>query len=92
MHTTGVPYYSKYYYTTDSNNMPNAVYKWNGNTFTRDKDYLNHSVSDGFGNDLEEAILPAMEYIDSVASNAVSKADTITNRAANSTSDTVNLM
>ena len=91
MHTTGVPYYSKYYYTTDSNNMPNAVYKWNGNTFTRDKDYLNHSVSDGFGNDLEEAILPAMEYIDSVASNAVSKADTITNSAANSTSNTVNL-
>ena len=53
MHTTKTPYYSKNYYTTDSNNMPNAVYKWNGNTFTRDEDYLNHSVSDGFGNDLE---------------------------------------
>lgn len=89
--TIGTPYYSKYYYTTGSDNMPNAVYKWNGNTFTHDVDYLNHSISDGFGNDLEDAILKTTEYIDSVASGSVSKTDTITNSAASSTSNTVNL-
>ena len=67
MKTNGSPYYSKYYYTVDSNGMPNAVYRWTGKMFTIDEDYSDHSISDGFGKDLEDAIQPALAYIDMVS-------------------------
>lgn len=56
MKTDGTPYYSKYYYTMDSNGLPNAVYIWNGHRFAIDEDYSDHSISDGFGKDLEDTI------------------------------------
>lgn len=67
MKTNGKPYYSKYYYTMGADGMPSAVYKWTGQNFTIDEDYSDHSISDGFGGDLEDAIQPAMDYIDTIS-------------------------
>lgn len=90
MKTNGNPYYSKYYYTM-VNGVPNAVYKWTGQRFVVDEDYSDHSISDGFGGDLEDAIRPAMEYIDTVSQESVSRTDSVTHTAASSTSSTVRL-
>lgn len=91
MKTNGSPYYSKYYYTMDSNGLPNAVYRWNGQRFTIDEDYSDHSISDGFGKDLEDAIQPALDYIDTVSAESVSRTDAVTHSAISSTSSTVRL-
>lgn len=91
MKTNGSPYYSKYYYTMGSNGLPNAVYRWNGQKFTIDEDYSDHSISDGFGKDLEDAIQPAMDYIDTVSAESVSRTDAVTHSAISSTSSTVRL-
>lgn len=91
MKTNGSPYYSKYYYTMGSNGLPNAVYRWNGQKFTIDEDYLDHSISDGFGKDLEDAIQPALDYIDTVSAESVSRTDAVTHSAISSTSSTVRL-
>lgn len=91
MKTNGSPYYSKYYYTMDSNGLPNAVYRWNGQKFTIDEDYSDHSISDGFGKDLEDAIQPALDYIDTVSAESVSRTDAVTHSAISSTSSTVRL-
>lgn len=91
MKTNGSPYYSKYYYTMGSNGLPNAVYRWNGQKFTIDEDYSDHSISDGFGKDLEDAIQPALDYIDTVSAESVSRTDAVTHTAASSTSSTVRL-
>lgn len=91
MKTNGSPYYSKYYYTMGSNGLPNAVYRWNGQKFTIDEDYSDHSISDGFGKDLEDAIQPALDYIDTVSAESVSRTDAITHSAISSTSSTVRL-
>ena len=91
MKTNGSPYYSKYYYTMDSNGMPGAVYRWNGQKFTIDEDYSDHSISDGFGKDLEDAIQPALDYIDTVSAESVSRTDAVTHSAISSTSSTVRL-
>lgn len=91
MKTNGSPYYSKYYYTTDSNGLPNAVYRWNGQRFTIDEDYSDHSISGGFGKDLEDAIQPALDYIDTVSAESVSRTDAVTHSAISSTSSTVRL-
>lgn len=89
--TNGSPYYSKYYYTMDSNGLPNAVYRWNGQRFTIDEDYSDHSISDGFGKDLEDAIQPTLDYIDTVSAESVSRKDAVTHSAISSTSSTVRL-
>lgn len=91
MKTNGSPYYSKYYYTMGSNGLPNAVYRWNGRKFTIDEDYSDHSISDGFGKDLEDAIQPALDYIDTVSAESVSRTDAVTHSAISSTSSTVRL-
>lgn len=91
MKTNGSPYYSKYYYTMGPNSLPNAVYRWNGQKFTIDEDYLDHSISDGFGKDLEDAIQPALDYIDTVSAESVSRTDAVTHSAISSTSSTVRL-
>lgn len=91
MKTNGSPYYSKYYYTMSSNGLPNAVYRWNGQKFTIDEDYSDHSISDGFGKDLEDAIQPAFDYIDTVSAESVSRIDAVTHSAISSTSSTVRL-
>lgn len=91
MKTNGSPYYSKYYYTMGSNGLPNAVYRWNGQKFTIDEDYSDHSISDGFGKDLEDAIQPALDYIDTVSVESVSRTDAVTHSAISSTSSTVRL-
>lgn len=91
MKTNGSPYYSKYYYTMGSNGMPNAVYRWNGQRFTIDEDYSDHSISDGFGKDLEDTIQPALNYIDTVSAESVSRTDAVTHSAISSTSSTVRL-
>lgn len=91
MKTNGSPYYSKYYYTMGSNGLPNAVYRWNGERFLIDEDYSDHSISDGFGKDLEDAIQPALDYIDTVSAESVSRTDAVTHTAASSTSSTVRL-
>lgn len=91
MKTNGSPYYSKYYYTMGSNGLPNAVYRWNGQKFTIDEDYSDHSISDGFGKDLEDAIQPTLDYIDTVSAESVSKTDAVTHSAISSTSSTVRL-
>lgn len=91
MNTNGNPYYSKYYYTTDSNGLPSAVYRWNGQKFTIDEDYSDHSISDGFGKDLEDAMQPVLDYIDTVSAESVSKTDAVTHSAISSTSSTVRL-
>lgn len=91
MKTNGSPYYSKYYYTMGSNGLPNAVYRWNGQTFTIDEDYSDHSISNGFGKDLEDAIQPALDYIDTVSAESVSRTDAVTHSAISSTSSTVRL-
>lgn len=91
MKTNGSPYYSKYYYTMGSNGLPNAVYRWNGQRFTIDEDYSDHSISDGFGKDLEDAIQPALDYIDTVSAESVSRTDAVTHSAISSTSSTVRL-
>lgn len=91
MKTNGSPYYSKYYYTMGSNGLPNAVYRWNGQRFTIDEDYSDHSISDGFGKDLEDAIQPALDYIDTVSAESVSRTDSVTHSAISSTSSTVRL-
>lgn len=91
MKTNGTPYYSKYYYTMGSNGMPSAVYRWNGRKFTIDEDYSDHSISDGFGKDLEEAIQPTWDYIDTVSAESVSRKDAVTHSAISSTSSTVRL-
>lgn len=91
MKTNGNPYYSKYYYTMGSNGLPNAVYIWNGQRFTIDEDYSDHSISDGFGKDLEDAIQPALDYIDTVSTESVSRTDDVTHSAISSTSSTVRL-
>lgn len=90
MKTNGSPYYSKYYYTM-VNGVPNAVYKWTGQRFMVDEDYSDHSISDGFGGDLEDAIQPAMDYIDTVSQESVSRTDSVAHTAASSTSSTVRL-
>lgn len=89
--TNGSPYYSKYYYTMGSNGLPNAVYRWNGQKFTIDEDYSVHPISDGFGKDLEDAIQPALDYIDTVSAESVSRTDAVTHSAISSTSSTVRL-
>lgn len=91
MKTNGSPYYSKYYYTMGSNGLPNAVYRWNGQKFTIDEDYSDHSISDGFGKDLEDAIQPALDYIDTISAESVSRTDSVTHSAISSTSSTVRL-
>lgn len=91
MKTNGSPYYSKYYYTMGSNGLPNAVYRWNGQRFTIDEDYSDHSISDGFGKDLEDAIQPALDYIDTVSAESVSRTDAVIHSAISSTSSTVRL-
>lgn len=91
MKTNGSPYYSKYYYTMGSNGLPNAVYRWNGQRFTIDEDYSDHSISDGFGKDLEDAIQPTLDYIDTVSAESVSRTDAVTHSAISSTSSTVRL-
>lgn len=91
MKTNGSPYYSKYYYTMGSNGLPNAVYRWNGQRFTIDEDYSDHSISDGFGKDLEDAIQPVLDYIDTVSVESVSRTDAVTHSAISSTSSTVRL-
>lgn len=91
MKTNGTPYYSKYYYTMGSNGLPNAVYRWNGQKFTIDEDYSDHSISDGFGKDLEDAIQPALDYIDTVSAESVSRTDAVIHSAISSTSSTVRL-
>lgn len=91
MKTNGSPYYSKYYYTVGSNGLPNAVYRWNGQKFTIDEDYSDHSISDGFGKDLEDAIQPVLDYIDTVSAESVSRTDAVTHSAISSTSSTVRL-
>lgn len=91
MKKNGSPYYSKYYYTMDSNGLPNAVYRWNGQKFTIDEDYSDHSISDGFGKDLEEAIQPTLDYINTVSAESVSRTDAVTHSAISSTSSTVRL-
>lgn len=89
--TNGSPYYSKYYYTMGSNGLPDAVYRWNGQKFTIDEDYSDHSISDGFGKDLEDAIQPTLDYIDTVSAESVSRTDAVTHSAISSTSSTVRL-
>lgn len=91
MKTNGSPYYSKYYYTMGSDGLPSAVYRWNGQAFTIDKDYSNHSISDGFGKDLEDAIQPAIDYIDTVSAESVSRTDAVTHSAISSTFSSVRL-
>lgn len=91
MKTNGSPYYSKYYYTMGSNGMPSAVYRWNGQKFTIDEDYSDHSISNGFGKDLEDAIQPVLDYVDTVSAESVSRTDAVTHTAASSTSSTVRL-
>lgn len=91
MKTNGSPYYSKYYYTMGSNGLPNEVYRWNGQKFTIDNDYSDHPISDGFGKDLEDAIQPALDYIDTVSAESVSRTDAVTHSAISSTSSTVRL-
>lgn len=91
MKTNGSPYYSKYYYTMGSNGLPNEVYRWNGQKFMIDEDYSDHSISDGFGKDLEDAIQPVMDYIDIVSAESVSKTDGVIHSAISSTSSTVRL-
>ena len=91
MKTNGSPYYSKYYYTMGSNGLPNAVYRWNGQKFTIDENYSDHSISNGFGKDLEDAIQPALDYIDTVSAESVSRTDTVPHSAISSTSSTVRL-
>jgi hypothetical protein len=91
MKTNGSPYYSKYYYTMGSDGMPSAVYRWNGQKFTIDEDYSDHSISDGFGNDLDDVIQSTLDYIDIVSAESVSKTDAVTHTAASSTSSTVRL-
>lgn len=91
MKTNGSPYYSKYYYTIGSNGLPSAAYRWNGQKFTIDEDYSDHSISDGFGKDLEDAIQPAMDYINTVSAESVSRTDAVTHSAISSTSSTVRL-
>lgn len=89
--TNGNPYYSKYYYTMGANGMPSAVYKWTGQNFTVDEDYSDHSISDGFGGDLEDAIQPAMDYIDTISQESVSRTDSVPHTSASSTASTVRL-
>lgn len=91
MKTNGSPYYSKYYYTVGSNGLPNAVYRWNGQKFTIDQDYSDHSISDGFGKDLEDSIQQALDYTDTVSAESVSRTDAITHSAISSTASTVRL-
>lgn len=91
MKTNGSPYYSKYYYTMGSNGLPDAVYRWNGQKFTIDENYSDHSISNGFGKDLEDAIQPALDYIDTVSAESVSRTDAVTHSAISSTSSTVRL-
>ena len=91
MKSNGRPYYSKYYYTMGSNGLPSAVYRWNGQRFTIDEDYSDHSISDGFGKDLEDAIQPAIDYVDIVSAESVSRTDAVTHSAISSTSSTVRL-
>lgn len=91
MKTNGSPYYSKYYYTMGSNGLPSAVYRWNGQKFTIDEDYSDHSISDGFGKDLEDAMQEALAYTDIVSAESVSKTDAVTHSAISSTSSTVRL-
>ncbi len=91
MKTNGSPYYSKYYYTMGSNGLPNAVYRWNGQKFTIDQDYSDHSISNGFGKDLEDEIQPVLDYIDTVSAESVSRTDSVIHSAISSTSSTVRL-
>lgn len=91
MNTNGNPYYSKYYYTMGSDGMPSAVYRWNGQKFTIDMDYSDHPISNGFGKDLENAIQPVYDYIDTVAAESVSRTDSVVHSAISSTSSTVRL-
>lgn len=86
MKPNGIPYYSKYYYTMGSDGLPRAVYRWNGKGFTIDEDYSDHSISDGFGKDLEDVIQITADHIDSV-----SRTDAVTHSAISSTSSTVRL-
>jgi hypothetical protein len=89
--TNGTPYYSKYYYTMGSNGLPDKVYRWDGKKFTIDEDYSDHSISDGFGKDIEDEIQPVWDYIETVSAKSVSRKDAVTHTAASSTSSTVRL-
>lgn len=91
MKKNGSPYYSKYYYTMGSNGLPSAVYRWNGNMFMIQEDYSDYPISDGFGKDLEDAIQPAMDYVDGLLAKSVSRTDAVTHSAISSTSSTVRL-
>lgn len=91
MKTNGSPYYSKYYYTMGSNGLPSAVYRWNGQKFTIDENYSDHSISNGFGKDLEDAIQPVLDYVDTVSAESVSRTDAVIHSAISSTSSTVRL-
>ena len=91
MKTNGSPYYSKYYYTMGPDGLPNAVYRWNGQKFTIDADYSDHSISNGFGKDLEDAIQPALDYIDTVSAESVSRTDSVPHSVTSSTSSSVRL-
>ena len=91
MKADGSPYYSKYYYTVGSDGLPNAVYRWNGQRFTIDEDYSDHSISDGFGKDLEDVIQLALDYTDVNSAKSVSRTDSVTHSAISSTSSTVRL-
>lgn len=85
------PYYSKYYYTMGSDGMPSAVYRWNGKYFAIDEDYSDHSISDGFGKDIEDSIQIVLDHVDTVSARSVSKTDAVTHSAISSTSSTVRL-
>lgn len=91
MKADGRPYYSKYYYTVGPDGLPNAVYRWNGQKFTIDENYSDHSISDGFGKDLEDTIQLTYDYTDLVSAELVSKTDAVTHSAISSTSSTVGL-
>lgn len=91
MKIDGSPYYSKYYYTMGSNGLPNAVYRWNGQMFTIDEDYSDHSISDGFGKDIEDTTQAVLDYIDTVSAESVSRTDGVTHSAISSTASTVRL-
>lgn len=91
MKTNGLPYCSKYYYTMGANGLPSAVYRWSDQKFIIDEDYSDHPISDGFGKDLEDAIQPALAYIDSISAEYVSKTDGVTHSATSSTSSNVRL-
>lgn len=91
MKPNATPYYSKYYYTMGSDGLPIAVYRWDGRRFLIDEDYSDHSISDGFGKDLEDIMQLTYAYTDLVSTESVSRTDAVTHSAISSTSSTVRL-